>query len=107
MSLIMANFGSQYGDGSQVNGETSTGGQDAAEAGPGGGGEGGQPGGASLRAGGAAAGDAWGNARTDRCGARCWARHGATASSQAAWATRCGGGRAAKLGGASPGFVVP
>src|SRR3989304_3942025 len=45
MSLIMVNFCSQYSYGSHVNGETSTGGQDFAEAGPGGGGEGGGGGG--------------------------------------------------------------
>src|SRR3989304_4659587 len=55
MSLIMVNFCSQYSYGSHVNGETSTGGQDFAEAGPGGSGGGGQPGGASLRAGGVGA----------------------------------------------------
>src|SRR3990167_5477496 len=107
MSLIMVNFCSQYSYGSHVNGETSTGGQDFAEAGPGGGGEGGQPGGASLRAGGAAAGEAWGSPRADRGGAGGRASHGAAAPSQGAWAKRCGESRAAKLGGASPGFVVP
>jgi len=103
----MVNFCSQYSYGSHVNGETSTGGQDFAEAGPGGGGEGGQPGGASLRAGGAAAGDAWGNARADRRGARCRASHGAAAPSQAAWAKRCGESRAAKLGGRRRALLSP